>query len=62
MDNDRALQSPPPRIVWLDLGSSLMDNRFRIPFTNIRFGLDFLIGLAPGVGHMGFGKDCNLGA
>lgn len=29
-----------------------MDNRFRIPFTNIRFGFDFLIGLVPGAGDL----------
>lgn len=27
-----------------------MDNRFRIPGTSIRFGLDSLLGLIPGVG------------
>lgn len=30
--------------------SRLMDNRFRIPKTNIRFGLDSLLGLIPVVG------------
>ncbi len=30
--------------------ASLMDDRFRLPGTNIRFGLDALIGLIPGVG------------
>lgn len=29
-----------------------MDNRFRIPFTNIRFGVDFLIGLVPVAGDV----------
>ena len=28
----------------------LMDSRFRIPGTNIRFGLDAILGLIPGVG------------
>ncbi len=32
--------------------SSLMDNRFRIPGTNIHFGFDALIGLIPGVGDL----------
>ncbi|MDA0664939.1 MAG: DUF4112 domain-containing protein [Proteobacteria bacterium] len=27
-----------------------LDNRFRIPGTNIRFGLDVLLGLLPGIG------------
>lgn len=29
-----------------------MDNRFKIPGTNIRFGLDALIGLIPGAGDL----------
>lgn len=37
---------------WIDTLSSLLDNRFRIPFTNIRFGVDFLIGLVPYAGDM----------
>ena len=49
---DPKLLSTPERIVWLDALSSLMDNRFRIPFTNIRFGFDFMIGLAPGIGDI----------
>lgn len=32
--------------------SDLLDTRFRIPFTNIRFGFDFLIGLFPGLGDI----------
>src|SRR5689334_10637016 len=32
--------------------ASLMDNRFRIPGTNIRFGFDALIGLVPGIGDL----------
>lgn len=35
-------------ISWL---ATLMDSRFRIPGTNIRFGLDALIGLIPGAGE-----------
>lgn len=38
------------RIAWLDQVSALLDTRFRIPFTNIRFGWDFVLGLLPGVG------------
>jgi hypothetical protein len=30
-----------------------MDNRFRIPGTSIRFGLDSLLGLVPGLGDTG---------
>lgn len=34
----------------LDRFSSITDSRFTIPYTRIRFGLDPLIGLIPGVG------------
>ena len=34
----------------LDLLAKLMDSQFRIPGTNIKFGLDALIGLIPGAG------------
>jgi hypothetical protein len=36
-------------ITWL---TKLMDNQFRIPGTQIRFGLDPLIGLIPGIGDL----------
>lgn len=36
----------------LDLLAKLMDNQFRIPGTGIRFGLDAIIGLIPGVGDI----------
>ncbi len=46
------ISNPPqhPEFVWVDKISSLLDNQFRIPFTKIRFGADFLIGLIPTVG------------
>ena len=34
----------------LDVLAKIMDSQFRIPGTEIRFGLDSLIGLIPGVG------------
>ena len=34
----------------LDLLAKLMDSQFTIPGTNIKFGLDSLIGLVPGAG------------
>lgn len=37
---------------WLDGATQFLDNRFRIPGTDIRFGLDFLIGLMPGLGDV----------
>jgi len=42
----------PPKIKWLDTVSAFLDNKFRIPGTQTRFGLDFIIGLVPGVGDI----------
>lgn len=36
----------------LDTLASLLDNRFRVPGTNVRFGLDGLIGLVPYLGDI----------
>lgn len=36
----------------LDYLANLMDTRFRIPGTDIRFGLDALLGLIPGAGDL----------
>lgn len=51
MEND-ATQHPDPALARLDVLASLLDNRFRIPGTNIRFGLDGIIGLVPYVGDI----------
>jgi hypothetical protein len=40
----------PDSLFILDRLAKLMDAQFRIPGTEIRFGLDPLIGLIPGVG------------
>ncbi len=37
---------------WVDRTARLLDTRFRIPGTNIRFGADFLLGLIPGAGDV----------
>lgn len=42
----------PPKIKWLDNVSAFLDNQFRIPGTQTRFGLDFIIGLVPYVGDV----------
>ncbi|MCO6489615.1 MAG: DUF4112 domain-containing protein [Phaeodactylibacter sp.] len=39
-------------LAWIDTAASILDNRYRIPGTNIRFGVDFLIGLVPYVGDV----------
>jgi Domain of unknown function (DUF4112) len=40
----------PPQIERLRAVSRLLDNAFTIPGTRIRFGLDALVGLVPGIG------------
>jgi Domain of unknown function (DUF4112) len=47
--NDKPLQ-PTVEFGWIDTFSSLLDNKFKVPFTEMRFGIDALIGLIPGVG------------
>lgn len=44
-DHERRRQ----RLVWL---ASLMDSSITVPGTNFRFGLDPLLGLAPGIGDI----------
>ena len=39
--------TPHPKLKNIDRLSELLDSRFRIPGTDIRFGVDFLIGLVP---------------
>ena len=45
VQNEKGLQ-------WLETITDLLDNRFRIPGTETRFGIDFLIGLVPGIGDI----------
>ncbi len=47
-----SLASINPKIKWIDIVTDWMDNKIGIPGTNIRFGLDFLIGLIPYVGDV----------
>lgn len=39
-------------VLRLDALSRLLDNAFTVPGTNIRFGLDGIIGLVPGIGDL----------
>jgi hypothetical protein len=41
-----------PQLRQMDLLARLMDNQFKIPGTNFRFGLDAIIGLIPGAGDL----------
>jgi len=52
MSNQPAPSNSEPELRWLDRTAQLMDNRFRVPGTNIRFGYDFLIGLVPYAGDV----------
>jgi hypothetical protein len=45
-----ATQSRAQRIARLDALASLFDTAFVVPGTNVRFGIDALIGLVPGIG------------
>lgn len=42
-------EGPPS---WLRRWASLLDSRFRVPGTNIRFGLDPILSLIPGLGDL----------
>ncbi|CAN5146293.1 DUF4112 domain-containing protein [soil metagenome] len=42
----------PASLKHVEVLSKLMDNRFKVPGTDIRFGLDGIIGLIPGVGDL----------
>lgn len=39
-------------LAWVDGLTELLDSKFRIPGTNIRFGADFMVGLIPYAGDM----------
>jgi hypothetical protein len=40
------------KLKWVDQVTKLMDNQFRLPGTNWRFGLDPILGLLPVVGDL----------
>ncbi len=55
MDNQQtSLDQLPaiPKLWWLDKVTHLMDTAIRIPGTNIRFGLDAIIGFFPMYGEL----------
>jgi Domain of unknown function (DUF4112) len=41
-----------PELRWVEDVTRLLDTKYRIPGTSIRFGADFLIGLIPGAGDL----------
>ena len=42
--------SVPPQLLLAQKIANITDTAITIPFTKLRFGLDFLIGLIPGIG------------
>ena len=50
--NFEALRSRRERIARLDALATLLDTAFVVPGTNVRFGLDGLLGLVPGIGDI----------
>ena len=51
----------PKELKWIDKTSTALDDVFRIPATNFRFGLDPLIGLVPVVGDfVGFAISASM--
>lgn len=44
--------STNPALIEIDKLARLMDSQFRVPGTNLRFGLDGIIGFIPGVGDL----------
>ena len=52
MEGNEIINTTPPQLQTLDILTKILDNRFRIPGTNIKFGLDFLIGLVPYAGDI----------
>ncbi|THH39962.1 DUF4112 domain-containing protein [Neolewinella litorea] len=45
-------QRSVPQLQWVDTFSRVLDTKFRIPGTGVRFGLDFILGLVPGAGDI----------
>ncbi|MEZ4987537.1 MAG: DUF4112 domain-containing protein [Saprospiraceae bacterium] len=52
MEQTPPQEEPSDNLKWLETATRFLDNQFRIPGTDIRFGFDFLVGLIPGVGDI----------
>ena len=50
--NDRRSSARHERIARLDALATLLDTAFILPGTNVRFGIDALLGLVPGIGDV----------
>lgn len=52
-ENMRYTRTPhTERLKWVDYMARLMDNQFKLPGTNFRFGLDPILGLVPVAGDL----------
>ncbi|MFD3003769.1 DUF4112 domain-containing protein [Pontibacter toksunensis] len=52
-ENMRYTRTPQTeRLKWVDYMARLMDNQFKFPGTNFRFGLDPILGLVPVAGDL----------
>ena len=60
--NQKQIQKELPKeLAWIDKTSTALDDIFKIPATNFRFGLDPLIGLVPVVGDfVGFAISASM--
>ena len=47
-----SMRKAPANLQSVEFLARLLDSQFRIPGTNIRFGLDAIIGLVPGIGDL----------
>ena len=54
MDDARVQRSSPSpvQLPWLRFWADLLDSRFRIPGTDVRFGIDPILSLIPGFGDL----------
>ena len=50
MNQDNSKISVHPKLLLAQKIANITDTAVRIPFTKLKFGLDFLIGLIPGIG------------
>jgi hypothetical protein len=51
----REVMTLPPKVGELDALADLLDTKWRIPGTNLRFGVDAVAGLVPGAGDLATG-------
>ena len=51
-DSQANASDSPNQLAWVDNYTGLLDTKFVIPGTEVRFGVDFLLGLVPGVGDV----------